>query len=492
MKILLVYPETPTTFWSFKHAIKFISKKSSEIPLGLITVAGMLPEKWEKKLIDMNVQLLKDNDILWADYIFLSGMNIHYESFKQVVRRCNYLGVKVVAGGPMVTVDHKDFIGVDHFILNEAEITLPPFLNDLEMGDPKKIYSSVEYPDLYLTPPPLWHLLELKNYATMNIQYSRGCPFDCEFCTITQLNGRKPRVKSAEAFLHELNILYENNWRGNVFIVDDNFIGNKKMVKNDLLPALIKWSNERNHPFLFTTEVSVNLADDDELIKLMVDAGFRQVFVGIETPNSESLEECGKSQNLKRNLVASVRKLQHSGLMVSAGFIVGFDNDPANIFERQINFIQESGIVTAMVGLLNAMTGTKLFTRLQDENRLLHNSHGNNMDGNLNFIPIMNYQKLMAGYKKIISTIYSQKEYYERVKTCLIDYKIPVFFKKGFFITDISAFIKAIWKIGVIEKGKTYFWRLLFFSIFRCPTKFALAVTFAIYGYHFRRIAETI
>lgn len=490
MNILLVYPETPDTFWSFSDAIKFISKKASDIPLGLITVAAMLPKKWNKKLIDMNVDKLCDKDLLWADYVFLSGMSIQRQSFNRVVNRCNQLGVKVVAGGPMVTTEHHDMLGIDFFILNEAEHTLPPFIEDLQNGTPKKIYASEEFPELSKTPIPMWSLLKMNKYAGMGVQYSRGCPFDCEFCSITLLNGRTPRTKSTPQFLAELDSLYNHGWRGGVFIVDDNFIGKKSQLKKDLLPALINWSKAKKYPFQFTTEVSINLSDDDELMRLMAKAGFHHTFVGIETPDGDSLAECGKKQNLKRDLVSSVKKMQRHGFIVSGGFIVGFDSDTPSIFERQIQFIQKSGIVTAMVGLLTAPTQTKLYNRLKKENRLLHLSTGDNMDGSLNFRPKMEYQKLVAGYKHILETIYSPKEYYMRIKTLLQEYNVQQKFKITF--TDLKAFFRSMWKIGLLDKGKRYYWRLLGYSLIKCPEKFGLAVTMAIYGFHFRRVVKSI
>jgi radical SAM superfamily enzyme YgiQ (UPF0313 family) len=492
MKVLLVYPETPSTFWSFKDALKFISKKSAEPPLGIITVAAMLPKAWKKKLIDMNVSHLRDEDILWADYVFLSGMNIQINSFKEVIRRSNKLGRKVVAGGPLATTQYKDFQGVDHFVLNEAEITLPLFLSDLENGNPKHIYMTDEFPDISLSPVPMWELLEKKKYASMDIQYSRGCPYDCEFCSITMLNGRKPRAKSKEQFLNELNILYKQGWKGNVSIVDDNFIGNKRKLKDETLPALIEWSKEKKYPFSFTTEVSINLSDDEELMKKIVEAGFSSIFVGIESPNSESLTECGKSQNLRRNLVSSVEKLQRNGLIVSGGFIVGFDNDNTAIFDEQIRFIQKSGIVSAMVGLLNAPTGTKLFKRLKSENRLLESFSGNNMDGSINFIPKMNYKDLISGYSKILTTIYAHKEFYERLKKFLKEYQLPSWKSSLITFGEVKAFIKMLWILGVVEKGKYYFWKLLLVSLIKYPKKFSVAMTFAVYGFHFRKITETV
>jgi radical SAM superfamily enzyme YgiQ (UPF0313 family) len=492
MKVLLVNPETPSTFWSFRNALKFISKKSSEPPLGLLTIAAMLPADWEKKLIDMNVSCLEDTHIKWADYVFITGMNIQIDSFKNVVQRCSKSETPVIAGGPMCTTDHSEFGGVDHFILNEAEITLPQFLDDLQNGTPRYIYRTDKFPDISNTPVPQWDLLEKKKYASMSIQYSRGCPYNCEFCSITMLNGRRPRTKTKEQFLKEMESLYRSGWRGTVFIVDDNFIGNKKKLKSIILPALIDWSSSREYPFTFITEVSINLADDEELLRLMVKAGFDSAFIGIETPNIDSLSECGKFQNQGRDMIASVKKLQRHGLIVSGGFIVGFDNDPKNIFEQQIGFIQKSGIVTAMVGLLNAPQGTRLFQRLKSENRLLKKITGDNMDGSINFIPKMNYKQLQDGYRNILDTIYSHKEYYERVKTFLKEYRMPS--RKSINITfrDLQALFKSLVILGMIEKGRRYFWKLIIFSLLKHPQKFALAITMAIYGFHFRRVVETI
>jgi radical SAM superfamily enzyme YgiQ (UPF0313 family) len=492
MKILLVFPEIPTTFWSFHNALKFISKKSSEPPLGLLTLAAMLPKSWEKRLVDMNVTTLLDEQIQWADYIFLTGMNVQRESFKKVVVRCNNLGTPVVAGGPMVSTEGDVFEGVDHYIMNEAEISLPQFLSDLQAGSAKHVYSSKEFLSLSCTPLPLWDLLEMQKYASMSIQYSRGCPFDCEFCSITVLNGHKPRTKDTTQLLKELDSLYHQGWRGRVFIVDDNFIGNKRKLKEELLPALIKWQIDLDYPFHFMTEASINLADDDRLLSLMSKAGFNAAFIGIETVNSESLTECGKSQNKNRDLVKAVKKLQQKGFIVSGGFIVGFDNDPRNIFEQQIDFIQKSGIVTAMVGLLSAIPGTRLFNRLKSEKRILSDFEGNNMDGSLNFIPKMNSQILINGYKSILMTIYSHEKYYKRIKTFLKEYN-PTFYKKSIpSKNEIAAFMRSMWILGIVEKGRRHFWSLIITSIIKYPSKFSLAVTMAIYGFHFRRVIETV
>jgi len=502
LNILLVFPEYPETFWSFKHAIKFVSKKSVHPPLGLLTVAAMLPGEWNKKVIDLNVQRLADKDVKWADYVFISAMTVQQKSVRAVIKQCNGLGTKIVAGGPLFTVNHKEYLGVDHFVLNEAEKTLSPFLEDLKHNRAKRIYSSAEFPDMERTPAPLYELINMKSYVSMDMQYSRGCPFHCDFCDITALYGRNVRTKTKEQVIAELDKLYSLGWRGNVFFVDDNFIGNKVKLKQIILPAIMDWMQKHKNPFVFSTEASINLADDEELMTMMVLAGFTGVFVGIETPEEDSLGECSKFQNKKRDLIESVKKLQSFGLEVVGGFIVGFDNDPPSIFKRQIDFIKESGIITAMVGLLNAPKNTKLYQRLQNEKRLLRDHTGDNTDFSINFVPKMEYKKLIEGYDNIIKGIYSCKPYYQRVLNFLKEKKKLLSLEKrhplpkkqknaGFKLCHISAFLKSIFILGLKDKGRLYYWKLLFWSLFRCPKLFPTAITFAIYCFHFRKIYST-
>ena len=490
MKILLVYPRYPETFWSFKHALRFISKKAAFPPLGLLTVAAMLPEEWEKKLVDMNINALSDEDIKWADYVFISAMVVQGDSAREVITRCNKLNARVVAGGPLFTTGHEEFEGVDHFVLGEAEVTLPPFLADLDKGCAKPIYTSNKRPDISITPIPLWSLINMKQYSSMNIQYSRGCPFNCEFCDIIILNGHKPRTKGKDQMVKELEALYSHRWRGGVFIVDDNFIGNRKKLKTETLPTIIEWSKKKKYPFALSTEASINLADDEELMKLMVEAGFNQVFVGVETPNEASLAECNKIQNRDRDLAASVKKLQNQGFEVQGGFIVGFDSDPISIFRSQINFIQKSGIVTAMVGLLNAPRGTRLYQRLKNENRLLKGFSGDNTDFSINFIPKMNYETLINGYRNILDTIYSPRYYYERIRTFLKEYRPPKVKVSQLQFYHIKGFIKSIWFLGLKEKGRRYYWRLLISTLVKHPRSFPLSISLSVFGFHFRKIAK--
>jgi len=488
MKILLVYPKYLDTFWSFKGVLKFISKKATHPPLGLLTVAAMLPKEWEKKLVDMNVTTLGDKDLEWADFVFVSAMSIQKASAKEVISRCKKMDIKIVAGGPLFTTGYEEFEDVDHFVLNEAEITLPPFLEDLKNGCAQHIYTSQELPDIQKTPLPLWDLIDMKKYAVMSIQYSRGCPYDCEFCNISVLYGRKVRTKSKTQIVGELENLYSQGWRGDLFFVDDNFVGRKRKLKEEILPAIIEWMERKRHPFSFNTEASIDLSDDDELMQCMVKAGFTSVFVGIETVNEESLAECNKAQNKNRDLVACVKKIQKFGLQVVGGFIVGFDSDPPSIFERLSVFIQESGIVTAMVGLLNAPRSTSLYQRLVKEGRLLKDASGDNTDFSINFVPKMDYEILIKGYRRIISGIYSPEPYYRRVKEFLREYKPSQKRTFRFHFSYLGAFLKSILFLGIIERERVYYWKLFLWSLFRRPQLFHLALTFAIYGFHFRKI----
>ncbi|MHC4509781.1 MAG: B12-binding domain-containing radical SAM protein [Planctomycetota bacterium] len=489
MKILLVNPDIPLTFWSFKNALKFISKKAVIPPLGLLTVAAMLPRDWQVKLIDMATTKLRDRDIQWADYVFVTAMLIQRKSADQIIERCRNIGTKVVVGGPLFTSLPEQYVHVDHLVLKEAELTLPLFLKDLKEGCPRKVYNTHAKADLRQTPIPRWNLIKMKKYAMMCVQYSRGCPFGCDFCDVTTLFGHKIRTKTTEQVLEELESLYSQGWRGEVFFVDDNFIGNKTRLKAELLPAIIDWMKKRQYPFSFNTQVSINLADDEELMALMVHAGFDCVFIGIETPNEDSLSECNKVQNRGRDLVACVKKIQRSGMQVQGGFILGFDSDKASVFDSLIQFIQQSGVVTAMVGLLNAPRGTALYRRLMTENRLSEAATGDNTDFSMNFVPKMKVEDLLKGYKKVVSTIYSPRNYYERVLTFLKDFKPGKNNKVRFRFCDIKAFVKSIWRLGIIGEGRFYYWKLIFWSL-RRPRYLHLAVTLAICGFHFRTMFE--
>ncbi|MFH1680811.1 MAG: radical SAM protein, partial [Candidatus Eisenbacteria bacterium] len=370
MNVLLVSPNTPDTFWSYRHALPFIKKKAGHTPLGLLTVAAFLPETWNLKLVDLNVSRLSDDEIRWADYVMVSGMLIHRRSLLEVAGRCAALGRPVIAGGPLFTTSHETFPEIPHVVRGEAEDLMASLVKDMIAGRVRPLYEAAEKPDLRSVPPPRWDLIDFRDYACMSVQFCRGCPFDCEFCDIALLNGRKPRTKSPDQVVGELDALRAAGWKGSIFLVDDNFLGHKPRVR-ELLGRIIEWRERTGARVDFLTEASIDLAEEPVLLDLMVKAGFTRVFVGIESPDVENLRECNKLQNTRCDLAESVRKIHAAGLEVMGGFIIGFDGDTADIFQRQFEFIQRTGVVTAMVGLLNALPGTRLYRRLASEGRLL-------------------------------------------------------------------------------------------------------------------------
>jgi len=488
MNILLIYPAFPDTFWSFSYALRFIGKKAAFPPLGLLTVAALLPRSWSLRLVDLNVEDLSDDDLEWADMAFISAMAVQRKSAVDIIAHCRNKGLTVVAGGPLFTAEPDAFQQVDQMVLDEAEITLPAFIADLKNGRPKKIYRADGYPDIHQTPIPLWDLIRMNRYASLNIQYSRGCPFNCDFCNITTLFGSTPRTKTPQQILAELDAIYQTGWRGNIFFVDDNFIGNKCSLKKHLLPALIEWRRDKKG-CVFLTESSINLADDPELMTLMADAGFDSVFIGIESPDENSLTECHKVHNKNRDMLLDVKKIHHSGIQVMGGFIVGFDSDTPSIFQRQIDFIQQSGIVTAMVGMLQAPPGTRLFDRLVRERRVRTDFSGDNVDGRTNIFPAMGLDHLIDGYRGIMRQIYSPRKYYQRVRSVLRELKaptatVPIDWQR------FLAFFRACLRLGVLGKERFQYWYLLIWTLARRPKLLPLAVTFTIYGYHYRRICE--
>lgn len=489
MRILMVYPEFPDTFWSFKHALKFINRKINNPPLGLMTVSSLLPVEWERKLVDINIHSLNNTDIDWCDMVFISAMDVQRKSVHQIVDQVKKRGKYIVAGGPLFTGAIDDFPTIDSFVLNEGELTVPLLLSDILAGNLlKKVYSSKDFADIKLSPLPDLSIINLNDYDTMSVQLSRGCPFNCEFCNVTALLGHVPRVKTSDQIVAELDQLYAAGWRRNVFFVDDNFIGNKRYIKAEILPALIKWREDK-HGFRYSTEASINMADDEELLKLMAQAGFVDIFIGIETPNEDSLIECNKKQNSSRDLIKSINIIQNHGMHVMAGFIVGFDHDSPGIFDQMINFIQDSGIVTAMVGLLQAPFGTELYRRLSSENRILKEMTGDNTDGTTNIKTKLDPVTLRKGYFRIMSSIYSPKLLYPRIKTFLEQFQSTrqiVSIRKN----EVFAFLKTVFTMGFNLKEGRYYWNLIWWTMHNDVRKFPMAITLIIYGYHFRTITE--
>lgn len=466
MNILLVYPEMPETFWSMAHFLKISGKKSFYPPLGLLTVAAMLPGEWKRRLVDLNTHSLRRSDLRWADYVFISAMNVQEASTRKLIARCVAAGVKVVAGGPLFVHQYESFQQVDHFVLNEAEITFPRFLADLANGTAKAIYRTNEFADLKQTPLPQWDLVDLNDYQYGIVQYSRGCPFNCDFCDVTVLYGAKPRVKPAPQIISELDRLAQNRGLSSVLFADDNLIGNKRHLKNELLPALKTWRKQTKPSFSFSTQVSINLADDPVLMRMMIEAGFRHLFVGIETPQEESLINSQKSQNVKRDLMDSIRRLNKAGFVVVGGFIIGFDSDTPDIFQRQIDFIQESGIVLAVVNLLKAPPGTRLYERMKREGRLLDKFSF--LETDTNIIPMMDEQTLFSGFKRVIETIYSPHYTYLRTIKFLQEYRKPAGVETPIPALNpfqyIGAFFRSLLFIGLLGKERRYYWKLLLWT----------------------------
>lgn len=494
MKALLVYPRFPDTYWGFRHALSFLGKKSAFPPLGLLTVSAMMPATWERRLVDMNIQSLTSADIEWADAVFCSAMVIQKEPLLQVIDLCKASGKAVVVGGPYTSIGVDELTSADHIFVGEVETTFPQFCVDFERGEAKRIYQAAERPALSATPVPDFHLAEQDLYSNMLVQFSRGCPFQCEFCDIIEIYGRIPRTKSNEQVLAELDALYEVGWRGDIFMVDDNFIGNKRNVKK-LLPKLAEWSESHGYPFSFTTEASINLADDDDLLNLMRRARFNNVFIGIETPVEASLQETKKSQNTRRDLLESIRNVQSYGIVVMAGFIVGFDNDPEDIFERQIDFIRESAIPLAMVSLLTAVPDTQLWRRLEREGRLVPAGPvGNQADCTLTFVPKMDAVKLIEGYKSIVRNIYSPVEYYKRALFCLsllVQSESAVLGKFAFSFTEFALLLRILLVLGIRDRARIEFWRYLHRLFAGHREKFKHGIVLAVLGYHLRKLTET-
>lgn len=492
MNALLVYPEYPSqTYWSFSGALPYIERRAALPPLGLVTVAAMLPEHWDVRLVDMNVTRLLDADLSWADVVLTSTMVVQASSLDEVVRRCNRIGVPVVAGGPYPSISPECLEGVDHIFVGEAEGALDELIADLENGCARQRYDAPGAPDVNDSPIPRFDLLDLDAYASMAVQHSRGCPFACEFCDIWKLYGRVSRSKAPSRMTAELDALHDQGWRGAVFFVDDNFIGNRRLATNSLI-ALEQWQAPKKYPFNFYTEASVNLGADQELMGHMRDAGFTSVFLGIETPSVESLAGANKPVNARLDLLEVVRNIQAHGIEVQSGFIVGFDEDSDDIFDRQIAFIQEAGIPMAMVGILTALKGTDLYERVRAEGRLLRESAGNNTHGfEANFQTRMPADQLATGYKRVMHTLYGPdlRQYFDRCRRMLERLGPNGRFTRKIAGNEVRAMLRSFRTIVSRRFGRQYL-RFLLWSLRRHPSRFPEAVRLAIQGFHFEGITR--
>lgn len=492
IKALLVYPEMPTTYWSMRYALPFLGRKAVLPPLGLLTVAAMLPPDWEPRLIDLNVEPISRKDVEASDLVLTSAMLVQRASMEKVIALCRATGKPVVAGGPYPTSCRDQIEGVDHFVLGEAEANLPAFLEDFQRGCPKSCYRDLAHPDITRTPPPRFDLVNRRRYAGAALQYSRGCPHHCEFCDIVELFGHRPRTKTPAQFLAEMDLLYDGGWRGSLFVVDDNFIGNRCEVHR-FLPELARWQEQRHFPFSLYTEASLDLAADEGLMDEMVQAGFNMVFVGIETPDHATLDAIGKQQNSRSDLLASVQAIQAKGMEVSGGFIVGFDGDRDDIFDRQIHFIDEAAIPTAMVGLLTALPQTRLQTRLAAEGRMLSLSAGGNNthDLELNFVPRMDADALRAGYKRVLADVYRPSHYFARCLGLIRRMKRRKASCRRIRIPELRAFFHSLVRQTFTRYAFAY-WAYLVRALWLRPLMAAEIVAMAVKGHHFFIITQSL
>lgn len=491
MKVLLVYPEFPRTYWGFQYGLPIAGLRANLPPLGLVTVAALLPQTWEYRLVDRNIEELSDADLAWADVLMTGGMRVQVPSTRMVIARARAMGLRVVVGGPAISTDDTLFPGADVRVCGELEGILDDVLAAIESTETGLLVRSTEYPDIALSPTPRFDLLELPAYGAMSIQYSRGCPYRCEFCDIIQLFGRRPRTKSVPQVLAEMEALHALGHRGSIFYVDDNFIGNQRAVK-ELLPAVTAWQQARSYPFNLSTEASVNLASREPLISGMVDAGFNSVFLGIESPSPEALKEALKNQNLGLGAQEAVEIISRAGLEVMGGFIVGFDTDTPEIFAAQLHLIGNSPIPLAMVGLLMALPETGLWDRLLAEGRLRAEGSGDDGDqfGRPNFEPAMDEEALLLGYRKLLSDLYSAEAYYGRIHAFLdLCVELPGGGRKA-RPDEIRTLARIVRKVGIRSPRRRQFWRLMTRVVRERPQKFAWSLSRAIVGEHMIRYTQ--
>lgn len=463
MNALLICPEYADALWTYKHARRFLGKKASSPPIGLLTVASMLPTEWEKRFVDLNVNQLANADLEWADLVLIGAMLAQQASALRVIEEAHRMGKRLLAGGPLFCpelIEQGLFPHVDHIIVGEAEGLIPKFLNDLSADCAHPVYRQDGYPDIHLVPTPMWSLVDLRDYAMVNLQFVRGCPFDCEFCYGHVLNGHIQRAKSKQQIASELDALYASGWRSSIFVCDDNLVGNRQLARTHLLPTLIEWMRAHDYPFIFTGAASVNLAKDPEIMDMLVSAGFESVTLGLESPHDESLAEVHKQQNIHIDFLNVVHTIQSHGLEVQTGMILGFDHDPPEIFQMHIDFIQQSGIANTLMSLLFAFPNTALYDRLKKENRLIDYEIGNCVHGAINFQPVMPYNTLIAGYKYVLQSLYSPEGFYDRLETFLNHYHaVPRRFHLQ--LAQLITLIRAIYLLGIKDKWRNRFWVLL-------------------------------
>ncbi len=496
MRVLLVYPIFPKTFWSYEKILALVNRKVLLPPLGLVTVAAILPQEWEFKLVDRNIRPATEAEWAWADVVILSAMIVQKQDLLEQIKEAKRRGKLVAVGGPYPTsVPHEvQSGGVDFLILDEGEITLPMFVAAIERGDTKGTFRTTEKPDVTTTPIPRFDLLELDAYSMMSIQFSRGCPFQCEFCDIIVLYGRKPRTKAPAQLLAELDYLYELGWRRGVFMVDDNFIGNKRNVKL-LLLELKGWMAEHKYPFHFDTEASIDLAQDSELMELMVESGFKAVFLGIETPDEESLQMTKKFQNTRNSLTEAVESIIKAGLRPMAGFIIGFDGEKTGAGDRIVQFAELAAIPSTTFAMLQALPNTALWHRLSKEGRLRENKDGNiNQTTLMNFIPTRPLEDIAREYIEAFCALYDPVRYLDRTYRCFLIMGSPSWtapFKMPEWVI-LKAFVIIIWRQGIKRETRWKFWHHLFSIIKHNPRAFDLYLDTCAHIEHFMEYRQIV
>lgn len=473
MKALLIWPILPNSFWSYQETLNLADLRSTNPPLGLITVAAMLPSDWEIRFVDRNVRCETAADWEWCDMAILSAMIVQKEDLRSLIKKGVALGKKVAVGGPFATSVPEFALeaGAHYLILDEGECTIPLFLQALERGEKRGIFRSLEKPDVTQTPMPRFDLLDLDAYLAITVQFSRGCPFQCEFCDITNLYGRKPRTKTPEQMLGEFEVLYQMGWRRYIFVVDDNFIGNKRNAKI-FLRALIPWMEERNYPFILLTEASLNLAEDDELIELMVKAGFTMIFMGIETPDTDSLMVAHKEQNTRNSLIESCHKITRSGLQIMSGFIIGFDGERAGAGQRIQQFVEATGIPQAHLNLLQALHNTAMWKRLKQEGRLVEglSSYLGSQKSLMNFVPTRPLEEIVAEYIDAFWNLYDPVAYLKRTfrHFMMMEGSRPQP-KRQLTGRDLRFVLAVCWRQGVLRSTRFLFWWQLLAVALRKP-----------------------
>jgi radical SAM superfamily enzyme YgiQ (UPF0313 family) len=461
MRVLLIYPLFPKSFWSFEKSLALVDRKALLPPLSLITVAAILPQTWEFKLVDRNIRNIRESEWDWAELVIISGMIVQREDLAAQIKEAKRRNKTVAVGGPYATSSPEELQdkGIDYFVLDEGEITIPMFVAALERGETSGVFRSTEKPDVTQTPIPRYDLVEFEAYDNMSVQFSRGCPFQCEFCDIIVLYGRKPRTKTPQQLISELQKLYDLGWRGNLFMVDDNFIGNKRNVKL-LLKELKVWMKEKNYPFSFDTEASIDLAQDEELMELMTDCGFKKVFLGIETPDEASLSLTQKFQNTRDPLSESVDKITKKGLQVMAGFIIGFDGEKSGAGDRIVRFVEQTGIPLAMFSMLQVLPNTALWTRLEKEGRLLATEAANiNQTTLMNFVPTRPIEEIAREYVNGFLTLYEPKAYQERIFHYFMKLGKPKYSaNRKIDRKSIRALLTMCWRQGIVRDTRWKFW----------------------------------